>query len=846
MATARSVTISGPVGTRLFGGRLAPASLAGSVALADAVASGSVAGAAGGNQPPVWLPGTPESLGMVMVGQASTINLSPYAQDPDGDPIIWSRVGGTAPAGVTINPATGQLSVPGTVPAGDYTVTIDITDQVATPIVALGLEGGGDGKAWTFGHVFSPGDAPASLDMVATGGTLSAHQVDVRNRWADGSVKFAVLSGIGGTTVQLRAVASSPPAGTVALGTLPASVTISGVADHLGAPLLTGPVTVAMPNGSAAAVFGADPAAHSAGLVRTVPGPVMTEYHYYSPVPGEPHLAVWWYVRAYSNGAREVETLVECTPWVTVAGGGRRDYTVQVDVAGSTRLAPTAVQHYARTAWSRVDWAGAAPAVKPRHDAAYVRRFAFPHHDLGVPDVNALNFGSAAQALVANTFGEAMAPPMNNPDSQLQWPAEIGATGTGGMLRTTWEAAYAAGADCYWSAEAHARAAGRYPIHVRDPLTGRPWNVERNAAVKDGASYTGGYWSESASRAAVWKTSHAQPLGSGAYLLSGRQSFLDRMQQQANAQALELNVAPASTARYGYRFGGPYGPTSITPDVRAGAWTQWGYMNQAAWSPQWLGNAAPAVFDAEMRTAPALLIERFVVDMRDAFVAGTIEDGRYRNTLGCVSWSPAYLGSYSAASSAWGDNFMQAYVCFVLDAGLSLDLPISTEAKAAHTELHAFALSRAVALHGTWSGSGWNYRYASQHLPWGPQDPDGQKRWPPAQWYTSYGQVWTALLEVRGSGTVNEINLSDANGGVLTRYRDVEGYEQSPTMLRSDVNLTSNGLQLFSVLALAAERGLPGAAAAWVRLQSSPTMQAAQTRDNFRSYAATYFTPRTP
>lgn len=800
-------------------------------------------GSPSGNTPPYWLSPSAADLGTRLLGDPHSIPLASYAMDDEGDPIAWTRTGGTAPAGVVIDADTGVLTIPDSVSAGDYTVIIDIA-SAATPVVALGLVDGGDGKAWTFGQVFEQGDAPAEIELAAITGTLSAWQADVRNRWSDGSVKFAVLSGIGGTSVQVNSTSTAPSAGSVALGAVSASVTISGVVDYVGASVLAGPVTVTMPTSATAAVFGASPASHTAGLVRSIPGPVMTEYHYYSPVPGDPHLAVWWYVRAYSNGAREVETQVECTPWVSVAGGGRRDYTASVSVGGSERMVNTAVQHYARTAWSRVDWVGAAPQVKPRHDSTYLRRYAFPYNNLATPNPNALNYGMAAIALVANSYAEAMAPPVNNPGSQLQWPNEVGATGTGGMLRTNIEAAYAAGADVYWSAEAHARSAGRYPLHVRDPITGRPWNVVRNPSIRNGQSYTGGFWSENAGLNAAWKLSHAAPLGSGAYLLSGRYSFMERMQQQSNAQALSLYQLPDSS-RYGYAFGGPYTSTSITPDVRNGAWLQWGYVNQTAWSPETLGGAALTTYDDELRTAVAPYIEHFVEDMRDAFVTGTIEGGIYQNALGCVSWSPGYLGNYSTSENAWGDNFMQTYVCFVLDAALDLDLPISAGAKTAHQQLYNFAMSRVVALHGTWGGSGWNYRYYSQHLPAGPRDPDGVLRYPPQTWFTTYSELWTALLIVRGTGTINEINLSDANGGNLTNYYSTYGYVQEAEFPRSSINLTDNTLQQFSSLALAVDRGVAGAQAAWTRLQSSPTLLAPATVSNFKDYPATCFTPRT-
>jgi hypothetical protein len=58
------------------------------------------------------------------------------------------------------------------------------------------------------------------------------------------------------------------------------------------------------------------------------------------------------------------------------------------------------------------------------------------------------------------------------------------------------------------------------------------------------------------------------------------------------------------------------------------------------------------------------------------------------------------------------------------------------------------------------------------------------------------------------------------------------------------MRLTSNDLQRRSSLALAVDRGVPGALAAWQRLQSSPTVTHPDTLANVRNYPATHFTPR--
>ena len=82
--------------------------------------------------------------------------------------------------------------------------------------------------------------------------------------------------------------------------------------------------------------------------------------------------AVWFFVRRYSTGATEVETVVE-NGWLNVAAPTAKSYTATVAVNGSTRYGPAALTHLHHTRWSRVDWVGTDPAVTPSHDGAYLR-----------------------------------------------------------------------------------------------------------------------------------------------------------------------------------------------------------------------------------------------------------------------------------------------------------------------------------------------------------------------------------------------------------------------------------------------------------------------------------------
>lgn len=844
MAVRRSVTISGPAGVRLFGGRLAPASLAGSLQLLDAQPSGELRSELIANRLPQWAPETPATLGPFVLGEAYRVPLAQYVTDPDGDPLHFSRLGGTAPPEVTIDPVLGEAIIPATVPAGTYTVTYDAADNIGVDVAPLGLEGAGAGVPWTFGQVFAEGDVPQHVDAVATGGVLEAFQADVRNRWPDGSAKFAVLSGIGSTGVMLRSVNAPGSSGTVPLGAVQASVSFSSITDHVGASVLPGPVVVTMPNGAEPAVFGADINAHSSGLVRRVDGPVMTEYHYYAPVGSGTHLVVWWHVRAYANGAREVETIVECTPWVAANGGGRRDYLVTVVVGGTARLVDSAVQQYGHTRWSRVDWTGATHQVKPRHDAAYLRRYAFPYNNLGAPSgaTNALYGADGSAPLAGNSFEVAMAPPINNPASKLDWANRIGATGTSGSLRTLWESAYAAGVDCYWAAEAHARTAGRWNRIVRDELTGRPFDTmaSGNLSRVDVAPYTGSFFVEGAVSNS-FSASHHPPFGSGAYLLSGRWAFLEHMQMCANATPLGL--ATGGTRRIGYRLGGPYNPgTSITPDVRQGAWMQWGYMNCIAWTPELAGGAALPAADAALRLAFVPHVEAFAAGLLAAFRDGTEEGGLYQNNLGIVGWSPGYLNSYIDSASAWGDSFMQNYLCFVVATGHELKLPLSPTGQANVHGLARFALRRVVELGGT-NASGWNWRRPYIHLPYGPDEPSGTPTMPPSVWFETWGEVWAAAAAELTSPT----DTGDADGLAIFKFRGNDQpvpWDPRTHLDRTEYDYQDNYLKQWSALALAVDLAVPGAAAAWARLQSSSTMTDPRTAANLRNYPVTVYTPR--
>jgi hypothetical protein len=490
-----------------------------------------------------------------------------------------------------------------------------------------------------------------------------------------------------------------------------------------------------------------------------------------------------------------------------------------------------------------VDWVNSSFEVKPRHNKDYIRKVAFPHNNLPEP-VSATNIiygGDGSFPLAGNTYSEAMAPPINNPQNKLDWSNRIGSTGTSGSLRTIWESAYAAGLDCYWSAEAHARTAGRWDRIVRDEVTGRPFDITSpsNATTVGVAPFTGGLYNDGIVNNS-FSASHAPPFGSGMYLLSGRWCFLEHMQMCTAATPLGLSTS--STRRLGYRLEGPYSPgTSITPDVRQGAWMQWGYINTTMWTPEKIGGNDPDSSDSSFRTSYVPYIENFCGNLLAAFRDGTIESGIYQNNLGIVGWSPGYLNTYIDSASAWGDSFMQNYLCFVLATACNMQLPLSVSGQSNLVALTEFALKRVVELGGT--NEGWNWRRPYIHLPYGPDEQNGQPQMPPSSWYGTWLEVWNAAAPVLTTPT----DTSDAVGGALFKFRgSTASVPWTPLthLDRTEYDFNDNYLKQWSALALAVDLNVTGAREAWIRLQSSSTMTDARTAENLRNYPVTVYTPR--
>lgn len=385
---------------------------------------------------------------------------------------------------------------------------------------------------WSFGHVFRKGDVPLGYHITSN---ANVTQADVRNRWSDGSVKFAVLSGIAAFTqnsakaIVLGTTSSAPSGTTVAEpSSLDASVTFSGG--------VSGTYSVQSALGVNKSTWGSR---SSAGRVRQFLGPVMSEFHYYVPT-SDAHITVWFYVRRYASGATEVETVVE-NGWARVTGPTEKNYNVSVTIGGSQRYSAT-IAHRHHSRWSRTDWIGVDPQIAPRHDGAYLRATKM------VPNYANLTLSSTMLSGLAQS-----AAPMTR--GNFDQAAQGGGYHSHLGLLPLWDAAYVVSGDvrAYRSMLANEQASNCCRMvpspagfNTRDENTGLPINLPDFYAdsYSNGAG-AGRVQIGSDNSAAPWTTDPAHSWAAGylTYLVTGRWFSLETAQFCVGAEFLTWGIS---------------------------------------------------------------------------------------------------------------------------------------------------------------------------------------------------------------------------------------------------------------------------------------------------------------
>ena len=211
----------------------------------------------------------------------------------------------------------------------------------SAPIATVALTQG-----WaTFGEVVPQGLAFEALQV----GTL-ATQTDVKTRWPDGSIRFAIVTASVSAAGSYSVSAAPAAAGTFSPQVPGASVTLTIGGTPYAATLPAAAATDAWLNGALV----------REGRTVAVPATAAGTSH--------PFLRVNFDTRIYNDGKARIDVSVENV--LDKAGATTVTYDATITVAGQQLFTKTGVQHYYLTRWRKVFEVGSTPIATVTPDLA--------------------------------------------------------------------------------------------------------------------------------------------------------------------------------------------------------------------------------------------------------------------------------------------------------------------------------------------------------------------------------------------------------------------------------------------------------------------------------------------
>lgn len=641
---------------------------------------------------------------------------------------------------------------------------------------ALATSVGGTGLPFCLGYAFQRGHIPSGHTVV---GDTVALQASVKNRWPDGSVKFAVLSGRADLAVDTALV--------VHLSAATSSAT-SGPDLTLAQLKATGAVAI-IDAGSFGRASWSDNAWETP-FRSWVSGPQMSSWVYRKPIGSDPHLVAWLEVRLYAGGA------VEVLPWLengylnvpkpmnkpavySFTLGPTRRFSASIDLPHHARtplIAGTALSH----------WLAADPGVTPSHDVLYLQASEL------VPTYSAVTPASAPAVQQLVTGFQPLQ--KGNFDYQGDVMQATGYAPSIGLLPQHDVLYLTARSNLtYGAVVRNGYSAGRYGIHYRDESTNRPlrfssyptMTLTSGAGVSDaGASTTNTHPPQPAGTALPsWDGSHQPSVGYMAYLLTGRWYFMEEVQFAATLNY--LNVTDL------YR----QGAKGLFVDYRL-------QTRNTAWSFRTLVQALTVTpdDDTELKAEFTNSVEANVAYFHAKYVA------QPNNPYGIVQPGEDYSkGTAPLRAAPWQQDFGTG----VWGMALAMDLPISAEAK---DRMRAFFEWRARSVVGRLGPAGtfWYVNAAPYTMAISPSlSPDFVKGTGP--WYAS----WAAMYAATYNPTVPWLGSTE---GVLAAE------------ILPGANAGLGNLQ--PAIAYAVRHGVAGAANAYRRMRSGSNWGALEAQFN--------------
>lgn len=579
-----------------------------------------------------------------------------------------------------------------------------LAGRTITSLTVSGISGAliGTEVPFSVGHAFLKGDVTESVRIDG-----AASQCNVLNRWDDGSVKFAVLTGV---------ATFNDPAKTFEIKTAPV-------------PTEGSPAPFPTRNLSIEAAGVVVNLAQAENVQVRFTGNEMTEFSASKTI--NEHMVAFFHVRAYRTGDVWVRWTVH-NGYLHVAGAKNFAYQLIVSKDGEV-LVNRAVDQKSRSRITGTCWFGRNCQTLAKHDRAYLNSTKL------VP-----NFGWNTPTDAAFTGITQTYIPMGRGNLRSSFPT-TGYDDQIGLL-PRWDALYLTSGDAraYNGVIANAESGGSFSVHYLDETTRRPLRFSAYPTLKlSNMPYVGG-------QAFTPDVAHQPSVGYLAYLLTGDAYFLEEVQHWANYNYL---MAPTDTR------GGSDGV--FRGQSRAVGWALRTLATASIITPD----------DDPLQAEYARAWGATMTYYHKRFITGQASPAPQKggpNNLGAFS---LYAGgtngdAYQAGNGIWQDApWMQHFLEQALAFGMLLEVPLQTTAQRNEAiELRNFAFKHVIGMLGV-VGDGRPYQYASSyHIPYGTTATLNELQ-SPITHYPSWTDQWEANKALEGLTDPTGNALLGSSGG---------------------------------------------------------------------------------